>query len=132
MNASYTSAGSLHGGIDQYDRDSTITDFKKGKLKILVATSVAARGLDVKELVLVVNYDCPNHYEDYVHRCGRTGRAGNKGYAHTFLNADQGRYAGHLIQALELSSTPVPAQLKLIWEEYVTARKAEGKDVSKG
>ena len=92
MNASYTSCGSLHGGIDQYDRDSTITDFKGGKIKILVATSVAARGLDVKELVLVVNYDCPNHYEDYVHRCGRTGRAGNKGFAHTFLTEDQGNY----------------------------------------
>ena len=90
MNASYTSCGSLHGGIDQYDRDSTITDFKAGRLKILVATSVAARGLDVKDLVLVVNYDCPNHYEDYVHRCGRTGRAGNKGYAHTLLTEDQG------------------------------------------
>ena len=89
MNASYTSAGSLHGGIDQYDRDSTITDFKAGRIKILVATSVAARGLDVKELVLVVNYDCPNHYEDYVHRCGRTGRAGNKGYAHTLLTPEQ-------------------------------------------
>ena len=68
MNASYTNCSSLHGGIDQYDRDSTITDFKSGKIQILVATSVAARGLDVKELVLVVNYDCPNHYEDYVHR----------------------------------------------------------------
>lgn len=70
---------SLHGGIDQCDRDSTIMDFKSGKVKILIATSVAARGLDVKSLVLVINYDCPNHYEDYVHRCGRTGRAGNKG-----------------------------------------------------
>ena len=65
---------SLHGGVDQYDRDSTITDFKSGRAKLLVATSVAARGLDVKHLILVVNYDCPNHYEDYVHRCGRTGR----------------------------------------------------------
>ena len=63
MNASYTSCSSLHGGIDQYDRDSTITNFKSGKIKILVATSVAARGLDVKELVVVINYDCPNHYE---------------------------------------------------------------------
>ena len=52
------------------------------------------------------------------------------GYAHTFLNADQGRYAGHLIQALEFSQCPVPAQLKILWEEYVSARKAEGKDVS--
>ena len=50
--------------------------FKKGETKILVATSVCARGLDVKNLILVVNYDCPNHYEDYVHRVGRTGRSG--------------------------------------------------------
>ena len=61
---------SLHGGIDQYDRDSTINEFKKGDIRLLVATSVCARGLDVKSLILVVNYDCPNHYEDYVHRCG--------------------------------------------------------------
>lgn len=65
-------------GIDQYDRDSIINDFKNGVCKLLVATSVAARGLDVKQLILVINYSCPNHYEDYVHRAGRTGRAGNK------------------------------------------------------
>ena len=68
----------LFAGIDQYDRDSIINDFKNGTCKLLVATSVAARGLDVKHLILVVNYSCPNHYEDYVHRAGRTGRAGNK------------------------------------------------------
>jgi ATP-dependent RNA helicase DDX46/PRP5 len=72
-----------------------------------VATSVCARGLDVKELELVVNYDCPNHYEDYVHRCGRTGRAGNKGAAHTLLLPDQGRYAGDLVKAFELSENLV-------------------------
>ena len=55
-------------------RDSTISNFKQGRVQILVATSVCARGLDVKNLILVVNYDCPNHYEDYVHRVGRTGR----------------------------------------------------------
>ncbi|MEQ2182103.1 putative ATP-dependent RNA helicase ddx46, partial [Goodea atripinnis] len=64
--------------IDQYDRDSIINDFKTGVCRLMVATSVAARGLDVKQLILVVNYNCPNHYEDYVHRAGRTGRAGNK------------------------------------------------------
>ena len=72
-----------------------------------MATSVCARGLDVKELELVVNYDCPNHYEDYVHRCGRTGRAGNKGAAHTLLTPEQGRYAGDLVKAFELSENLV-------------------------
>lgn len=65
-------------GIDQYDRDSIINDFKNGACRLMVATSVAARGLDVKQLILVINYSCPNHYEDYIHRAGRTGRAGNK------------------------------------------------------
>lgn len=132
MNASYNSCGSLHGGIDQYDRDSTITNFKAGKLKILVATSVAARGLDVKELVLVVNYDCPNHYEDYVHRCGRTGRAGNKGFAHTFLTPEQGRYAGDIIKAMELSEALVPQELRDLWEQYKAKAKEEGKTVKTG
>ena len=64
---------SLHGGKDQLDRESTIKDFKTDVCTVLVATSVAARGLDVKDLKLVVNYVVPNHHEDYVHRVGRTG-----------------------------------------------------------
>ncbi len=132
MNASYTSCSSLHGGIDQYDRDSTITDFKQGKIKILVATSVCARGLDVKELVLVVNYDCPNHYEDYVHRCGRTGRAGNKGYAETLITPEQGRYSGEIIKALELSEALVPEELRHLWNTYKQKAEEDGKKVKTG
>lgn len=132
MNAGYTSCSSLHGGIDQYDRDSTITDFKAGRIQILVATSVAARGLDVRELVLVVNYDCPNHYEDYVHRVGRTGRAGNKGFAHTILTQDQGRYAGEIVKAFELSEALVPADLRRLWDEYKAKLAEEGKTVRVG
>lgn len=120
---------SLHGGIDQYDRDSTISDFKSGNIKLLVATSVAARGLDVKELILVVNYDCPNHYEDYVHRCGRTGRAGNHGYAYTFITPPQVRYAGDIIKALELSGSVVPPELNQLWTEYKTQQEAQGRKV---
>ncbi|CAL1266357.1 unnamed protein product [Larinioides sclopetarius] len=119
----------LHGGIDQFDRDSTICDFKAGKVSVLIATSVAARGLDVKHLILVVNYDCPNHVEDYVHRCGRTGRAGNKGYAYTFVTQEQGRYAGDIIRALEQSSNPVPEDLQKLWDEYKLKQEMEGKKV---
>ncbi|XP_025901308.1 probable ATP-dependent RNA helicase DDX46 [Nothoprocta perdicaria] len=122
---------SLHGGIDQYDRDSIINDFKNGICKLLVATSVAARGLDVKQLMLVVNYSCPNHYEDYVHRAGRTGRAGNKGYAYTFITEDQARYAGDIIKALELSGTPIPADLEKLWADFKDQQKAEGKMIKK-
>ncbi|CAL8141419.1 unnamed protein product [Orchesella dallaii] len=131
MKAGY-SCMSLHGGIDQFDRDSTITDFKSGKVKLLVATSVAARGLDVKQLILVVNYDCPNHYEDYVHRCGRTGRAGNRGWAYTFITPEQERYSGEIIRALELSGGEVAPELTHLWDAYKTGQEAEGKKVKSG
>ncbi|KAG1660989.1 putative ATP-dependent RNA helicase DDX46 [Nymphon striatum] len=131
LKASY-SCMSLHGGIDQHDRDSTIVDFKAGKISILVATSVAARGLDVKHLVLVVNYDCPNHYEDYVHRCGRTGRAGNKGAAYTFVTSSQEKYTVDLIKALELSGSAVPQNLQQICDEYKRQLEAQGKKVKGG
>ncbi|XP_040165907.1 probable ATP-dependent RNA helicase DDX46 isoform X1 [Anopheles arabiensis] len=131
MKASYPCM-SLHGGIDQFDRDSTMVDFKQGRVKLLIATSVAARGLDVKQLILVVNYDCPNHYEDYVHRCGRTGRAGAKGFAWTFLTPEQGRYSGDIIRALELSGGTVPEDLRNLWDTYKAAQEAEGKKVHTG
>ncbi|XP_068913333.1 probable ATP-dependent RNA helicase DDX46 [Tenebrio molitor] len=131
MKAAYNCL-SLHGGIDQFDRDSTIIDFKSGKVKLLIATSVAARGLDVKQLILVVNYDCPNHYEDYVHRCGRTGRAGNKGFAYTFVTPEQSRYAGDIIRAFELASVTVPEPLRNLWDSYKNKQESEGKKVHSG
>ena len=94
----------LHGGKEQTDRAGIISDFKAGVSRILVATSLAARGLDVADLALVVNYDCPNHLEDYVHRVGRTGRAGRDGDAVTFIAPDEGRYAGDLVRALRASN----------------------------
>lgn len=120
---------SLHGGMDQFDRDSTIADFKNGVTNLMIATSVAARGLDVKQLILVINYDCPNHYEDYVHRCGRTGRAGRKGTSFTFVTSEQGRHAGDIIKALESSAAVVPDELRKVWQDYTEERKAEGKTV---
>ena len=126
MRASYPCMA-LHGGMDQSDRDSTLMDFRNGINPLLVATSVAARGLDVKKLIMVVNYDCPNHYEDYVHRCGRTGRAGNKGKAFTFITPDQARYSGEIVKALELSEAKVPDDLNEMWKNYIEQMKSEGK-----
>ncbi|KAF8076257.1 P-loop containing nucleoside triphosphate hydrolase protein [Lyophyllum atratum] len=103
---------SLHGGKDQVDRDSTIADFKSGVVPIVIATSVAARGLDVKQLKLVVNYDAPNHMEDYVHRAGRTGRAGNKGTCVTFITPEQERYSVDIYRALTASSAAVSKDLE--------------------
>lgn len=103
---------SLHGGKDQVDRDATIADFKSGVVPIVTATSVAARGLDVKQLKLVINYDAPNHMEDYVHRAGRTGRAGNKGTCVTFITPDQERYSVDVFRALEASKAAIPPDLE--------------------
>ncbi|KAH8663118.1 pre-mRNA-processing ATP-dependent RNA helicase-like protein PRP5 [Tricladium varicosporioides] len=102
---------SIHGGKDQIDRDSTIDDFKAGVIPIMIATSVAARGLDVKQLKLVVNFDAPNHLEDYVHRAGRTGRAGNTGTAVTFVTEDQEQFSVGIAKALEQSGQSVPERL---------------------
>ncbi|GME89546.1 unnamed protein product [[Candida] boidinii] len=119
---------SLHGGKDQSDRDSTINDFKNGIVDILIATSVAARGLDVKNLNLVVNFDCPNHMEDYVHRVGRTGRAGNSGEAYTFITKDQLRNSVDLVKALELSEQTVPPQLLKMSQDFRDlVKKGKGK-----
>ncbi|KJZ73533.1 Pre-mRNA-processing ATP-dependent RNA helicase PRP5 [Hirsutella minnesotensis 3608] len=109
---------SIHGGKDQVDRDSTISDFKNGVVPILIATSVAARGLDIKQLKLVINYDAPNHLEDYVHRAGRTGRAGNTGVAVTFVTPEQENCAPGIAKALEQSGQPVPEKLEEMRNAY--------------
>lgn len=121
---------SIHGGKDQIDRDSTIDDFKAGVVPILIATSVAARGLDVKQLKLVVNYDAPNHLEDYVHRAGRTGRAGNTGTAVTFVTEDQERYSLDIAKALKQSGQEVPEALQKLVEAFIDKVKSGKEKVS--
>lgn len=122
---------SIHGGKDQIDRDSTIDDFKAGVVPIMIATSVAARGLDVKQLKLVVNYDAPNHLEDYVHRAGRTGRAGNTGTAVTFLTEEQERYSLDIAKALRQSDQPVPEAVQKLVTSFIEKVKA-GKEKASG
>ena len=70
---------SIHGDKEQSEREATLRDFRSGRAPILVATDVAARGLDIKDISLVVNYDFPSNLEDYVHRIGRTARGGAAG-----------------------------------------------------
>lgn len=73
--------GALHGDMDQRQRTATLDAFRSGEISILAASDVAARGLDIPEVSHVLNYDVPVHPEDYVHRIGRTGRAGREGFA---------------------------------------------------
>jgi len=79
-------ADGLHGDLSQMQRDRVMKKFREGKLEILIATDVAARGLDIEQVTHVINYDIPQDPEAYVHRIGRTGRAGHKGVAITFIN----------------------------------------------
>jgi len=79
------SVASIHGDIKQRKRDRVMKDFKKGAFELLVATDVAARGIDVDNLEAVINYDLPRFDEDYIHRIGRTGRAGKNGLAFNFV-----------------------------------------------
>jgi ATP-dependent RNA helicase DDX46/PRP5 len=110
---------SIHGAKDQNDRTDAINDFKRGILPLLIATSVAARGLDVPNLAMVYNFDCPTHLEDYVHRCGRTGRAGNKGKAITLLETPgQERFAMYIAKALKQSGKDVPDQVQKMAADF--------------
>jgi len=108
----------IHGGQDQEDRDFAISDFKAKLRNILISTSVCARGLDVKDLGLVINFKCPNHMEDYVHRVGRTGRAGNKGVAYTFISPDEAHYSEEILRVLEQSNQKIPTELKTLVRNY--------------
>ncbi|MFC0047594.1 DEAD/DEAH box helicase [Rheinheimera tilapiae] len=81
-------AQAIHGDKSQGHRSKVLQDFKEGKVRVLVATDIAARGLDIEELPIVVNFDLPHQAEDYVHRIGRTGRAGNIGLAVTLVTPD--------------------------------------------
>ncbi|MBI3980932.1 DEAD/DEAH box helicase [Candidatus Microgenomates bacterium] len=79
-------AAAIHGNKSQNQRQRALRDFKTGGLRILIATDVASRGLDIDDVTHVINYDAPESYDDYVHRIGRTGRAGKKGTALTFVD----------------------------------------------
>ncbi|MEW5298857.1 MAG: hypothetical protein WDW36_001934 [Sanguina aurantia] len=93
-------AQALHGGLSQNDRESALRDFTRGVVKVLVATDVASRGLDIKGIGHVVNMDLPKTFEDYVHRVGRTGRAGSKGRATSFWSDRDSFLVSQIKQAL--------------------------------
>lgn len=105
------SADAIHGDIRQTQRDKVMSTFKSRNTKILVATDVAARGLDIKNVEIVVNYDLPNYNEYYIHRIGRTGRMGKSGLSFTFVTGREiqklheiERYARTKIEKLEIPS----------------------------
>ena len=99
-------SAALHGDMDQRTRLETLEKFRDGKIGLLVASDVAARGLDIDDLPTVVNFDVPTHAEDYIHRIGRTGRAGRDGKAYTLATPDESRF----VEAIEkLLCTRIPS-----------------------
>jgi superfamily II DNA/RNA helicase len=98
-------AAPIHGDLDQSQRTRTLDGFREGSLRFLVASDVAARGLDVPSVSHVFNFDVPSHAEDYVHRIGRTGRAGRKGFAFTLSTPADAKY---LAAIEELVKQPIP------------------------
>ncbi|KAG6027779.1 RNA-dependent ATPase [Claviceps sp. Clav32 group G5] len=103
--------GGIHGDLKQEQRTRSLEAFKTGQTPVLVATDVAARGLDIPEVKLVINVTFPLTIEDYVHRIGRTGRAGKTGAAHTFFTVQDKPHSGSLINILKGANQPVPDEL---------------------
>jgi len=101
----------IHGDKSQAERDYTLAQFRSGRCSIMVATDVAARGLDVKDIRFVINFDFPNTVEDYVHRIGRTGRADSYGTSITYFTAENFRNARDLVTVLKEASQEIDPKL---------------------
>jgi ATP-dependent RNA helicase DeaD len=120
----------LHGGLEQEDRFGVMDGFKMGNFRYLVATDVAARGIDIDNVTLIINYDVPMEKESYVHRTGRTGRAGNKGKAITFATPYEEkfvkaieRYIGFEIPKMEAPTQDEVTSGKAAFEEKLSGRR---------
>jgi ATP-dependent RNA helicase DeaD len=128
-NANY-SCERLHGGLEQEDRFGVMDGFKMGNFRYLVATDVAARGIDIDNVTLIINYDVPMEKESYVHRTGRTGRAGTKGKAITFATPYEGkflkgieRYIGFEIPVMDAPTQDEVTSGKAAFEEKLSGRR---------
>merc|ERR1719375_2583546 len=121
----------IHGDLAQRDRDWALESFKSGRAPIMVATDVAGRGLDIKGIAVVVNWDAAHNAEDYVHRIGRTARAGAKGLAYTFLGPDENRKARDIVNVMENTGIQPPPELLQLagrgQKNHFKGRKGKGK-----
>jgi len=119
-------ASAIHGDLDQSVRTKTLESFRKGELKLLVASDVAARGLDIPDVSHVFNYDVPHHADDYVHRIGRTGRAGKNGDSITLVTPADGRNLDKVLRLI--GKTPEELKLEVDWSQV----KPDGKREPRG
>jgi ATP-dependent RNA helicase DDX3X len=110
---------SIHGDRSQQERELALSRFASGKRDLLIATDVAARGLHIKDVAHVINYDMPNDFSFYVHRIGRTARIGNSGLATSFITEDDAKVVPKLLDVLQKSNQDIPA-----WLEGMAYRKS--------
>ncbi|XP_058116917.1 ATP-dependent RNA helicase DDX42 [Anopheles ziemanni] len=122
----------LHGDMDQSERNSVITRFKRRDVDIMVATDVAARGLDIPHIRTVVNYDIARDIDTHTHRIGRTGRAGEKGTAYTLITDKDKEFSGHLVRNLEGANQEVPDDLMKLAMQSSWFRNSRFKQANKG
>ncbi|MCD7061092.1 DEAD/DEAH box helicase [Pelagibacterium xiamenense] len=118
------SAGALHGDMDQKSRMETLDRFRAGDLPILVASDVAARGLDIPAVSHVFNFDVPTHAEDYVHRIGRTGRAGRSGSAITLVTPAEGKYVEAITKLIQRDIEWIESESSTSVQEPKPARRS--------
>ena len=109
----HVNSGEMHSDLDQTERDQMLYKFKSGQIDVLVATDIVARGIDIDDIAMVINFDVPHDAEDYVHRIGRTARADRDGVAITFINEEDVHYFKQIEKLLEkeVEKTPLPEEL---------------------
>ena len=115
--ANHLPATSIHGDRSQREREMALQTFRTGRTPILVATAVAARGLDIPNVTHVINYDLPSDIDDYVHRIGRTGRAGNTGVSTAFFNRGSKNIGRDLMELLREANQEIPPWLESVVHE---------------
>ncbi|XP_048054710.1 DEAD-box helicase 3 X-linked b isoform X2 [Megalobrama amblycephala] len=118
---------SIHGDRSQRDREEALHQFRSGRCPILVATAVAARGLDISNVKHVINFDLPSDIEEYVHRIGRTGRVGNLGLATSFFNDKNGNITKDLLDILVEAKQEVPSWLESLAYEHQHKSSSRGR-----
>ena len=120
------SCQAIHGNREQSDREQALEDIKNGTVKILIATDVASRGLDIEDITHVVNYDFPRNIEEYVHRVGRTGRAGRTGISLSFMTRSDWGVAGELIKILKEADQEVPDEVRDMARRFEARKERDG------
>jgi ATP-dependent RNA helicase DDX43 len=113
----------IHGNREQSDREQALEDIKSGEVRILIATDVASRGIDIEDITYVVNYDFPRNIEEYVHRVGRTGRANREGTSLSFMTRQDWGSAAELIEILKEAGQEIPEELHNMAERFAAKKE---------